>query len=71
MEYSGERFDTGYPDIDDYFDDIDTSSEFVSTLTNLANTDPIAQNLEFEQIADDILDFSEMDPFSENITIQD
>jgi hypothetical protein len=62
---------TGYPDIDDYFDDIDTSSEFVSTLTNLANTDPIAQNLEFEQIADDILDFSEMDPFSENITIQD
>lgn len=71
MEYSGERFDTGYPDIDNYFDDIDTSSEFVSTLTNLANTDPIAQNLEFEQIADDILDFSEMDPFSENITIQD
>ena len=71
MEYSGERFDTGYPDIDDYFDNIDTSSEFVSTLTNLANTDPIAQNLEFEQIADDILDFSEMDPFSENITIQD
>ena len=71
MEYSGERFDTGYPDIDDYFDGIDTSSEFVSTLTNLANTDPIAQNLEFEQIADDILDFSEMDPFSENITIQD
>ena len=71
MEYSGERFDTGYPDIDDYFDDIDTSSEFVSTLTNLANTDPISQNLEFEQIADDILDFSEMDPFSENITIQD
>ncbi len=71
MEYSGERFDTGYPDIDNYFDDIDTSSEFVSTLTDLANTDPIAQNLEFEQIADDILDFSEMDPFSENITIQD
>ena len=71
MEYSGERFDTGYPDIDTYFDDIDTSSEFVSTLTDLANTDPIAQNLEFEQIADDILDFSEMDPFSENITIQD
>lgn len=71
MEYSNERFDTGRPEIDDYFDDINSTSEFVTTLEDVANNDPFAQNLEFEQIADDILDFSEVDPFSENITIQD
>jgi len=71
MEYSNERFNTGRSDIDDYFDVIDSTSEFVTTLEDLANTDPIAQNFEFEQLADDILDFSDIDPFSENITIQD
>ena len=71
MEYSNERFTTGRSDIDDYFDVIDSTSEFVTILEDLANTDPIAQNFEFEQLADDILDFSDIDPFSENITIQD
>jgi len=71
MEYSNERFDTGRYDIDHYFDNVSTTSTFVSTLENLANTDPIAQNFEFEKLADDILDFSDVDPFSENISIQD
>lgn len=71
MEYSNERFDTGRDDIDHYFDDINSTSEFVTTLEDVANNDVMAQNLEFEQLSDDILDFSEMDPFSENITIQD
>ena len=70
-EYSGETFDTGYYEIDNYFEDIDTSANTVTTLTNLANTDPISQNVFFESQADDIIDFSEMDPFSENISIQD
>ena len=70
-EYSGETFNTGYYEIDNYFADIDTSANTVTTLTALANTDPIAQNVFFETQGDDILDFSEMDPFSENISIQD
>jgi hypothetical protein len=71
MEYSNERFDTGRSDIDDYFDDINSTSEFVTTLEDVANNDVTAQNFEFEKLADDILDFSDVDPFSENITIQD
>ena len=71
MEYSNERFDTGRSDIDDYFDDINSTSEFVNTLEDVANNDVTAQNFEFEKLADDILDFSDVDPFSENITIQD
>ena len=71
MEYSNERFNTGRSDIDDYFDDINSTSEFVTTLEDVANNDVTAQNFEFEKLADDILDFSDVDPFSENITIQD
>lgn len=71
MEYSGEQFDTGHPDIDDYFDDIDPTTTNISTLTQLANTDVGSSNLFFEQEGDDLLDFSEIDPFSENIVIQD
>ena len=70
-EYSGETFDTGYYEIDNYFADIDTSKDTVTSLTSLEGVDPLANNLAFEDQADDILDFSEMDPFSENISIQD
>lgn len=71
MEYSNERFDTGRTDIDTYFEDVDSTITNITTLADVANNDPIAQNFEFETIADDILDFSDVDPFSENITIQD
>ena len=70
-EYSGETFDTGYFEIDNYFTDIDTSANTVTSLTALNIVDPLADNLAFEDQADDIIDFSEMDPFSENISIQD
>ena len=70
-EYSGETFDTGYYEIDNYFADIDTSKDTVTSLTSLEGVDPLANNLAFEDQADYILDFSEMDPFSENISIQD
>ena len=70
-EYSGETFDTGIYEIDHFFDDIDTSANTVNTLTALSGVDPLSQNFDFEDQADDILDFSEMDPFSENISIQD
>jgi hypothetical protein len=71
MEFSGEQFDTGVYEIDHFFDDIDTTANTVNTLTALTAVDPLADNLAFETQADDILDFSEMDPFSENISIQD
>lgn len=71
MEYSGERFDTGRPEIDGYFADTDITITNVQTLEDVSNNDVIAQNFDFEKEADDIIDFSEIDPFSENISIQD
>jgi len=69
FEYSGERFNTGRYEIDHHYDDINITT--ATTLTELANTDPIAKNVYFEADADDIIDFSEIDPFSENISIPD
>ncbi|MDB4345121.1 hypothetical protein OAA24_00690 [bacterium] len=69
FEYSGERFQTGRYEIDHHFDDVDITQ--ATTLTQLANTDPIAKNVYFEAEADSVLDFSEIDPFSENISIPD
>ena len=74
IEYSGQRMETGYENIDDYFDKIDTTS--TTTLQALANTeadgsDALARNYTFETEGDNILDFSESDPFTENINISD
>ena len=71
MEYSNERFDTGIYEIDHYFDDVQTTTDTVSTLEDIEESDPLAQNLAFETVADDIIDFSEIDPFSESISTQD
>lgn len=71
MDYSNERFDTGRYEIDHYFDDVNSTTTYVETLEDVANNDTFSQNFDFEQEADDILDFSEIDPFSENITIED
>ena len=69
MEYSNETFDTGRPEIDNYFDDVKTTE--ITNLEDIEESDPFAQNLQFEETADDIIDFSEIDPFSEDISIQD
>lgn len=69
IEYSNERFQTGRDNIDTYFDDINTAN--TTTLEGLETKDPIARNKVYEQEADDIIDFSELDPFSEGITIPD
>lgn len=66
FEYSNERFQTGRDDIDTYFDDIKTDS--INSLQELKAVDPIAKNEFFEDEGNDIIDFSEMDPFSETIT---
>lgn len=76
IEYSGQRFNTGYPNIDNYFEDIDTT--VTTTLADLSNTHPdavgadnLADNYTFETEGDNILDFTEVDPFTENISISD
>ena len=74
MEYSNERIETGYEHIDKiYRDHVSTvgGTANVNTLEALSNTDPIADNFFFEKEADDIIDFSEMDPFSETIAFGD
>lgn len=65
FEYSNERFTTGVAEIDSYYTPINTDQ--VSNLDQLFNIDPIAKNIHFETEGNDILDFSEIDPFSETI----
>lgn len=74
IEYANQRFNTGRSNIDDYFAEYNTDIEVDannSTLSVLAATDDNASNLDFEIEADGIIDFSEVDPFSENIQISD
>lgn len=66
FEYSNERFDTGVDDIDTFFDAYKTSN--VTSLATLKTKDPIAKNIDFEDEKNDIIDFTEIDPFSETIT---
>ena len=74
IEYSNQRFNTGRSAIDDYFKAYNTDivvDANNATLTALAATDDNAGNLNFELESDSIIDFSEVDPFSENIQISD
>lgn len=66
FEYSNERFQTGVDAIDTHYEELDTS--LVDDLTELNSVDPIARNIFYEEKANDIIDFSEIDPFSETIT---
>ena len=72
-EYTGQRMQTGRDNIDNYFSrfnrEILTSN--TATLNAIAELDPISRNLTFEQEGDAIIDFSEIDPFSESIYIND
>lgn len=66
FEYSNERFETGLPEIDTFFDSYKTTN--VTSLTTLKTKDPIANNIDFEDERNNIIDFTEIDPFSETIT---
>ena len=72
-EYTGQRMQTGRANIDNYFSrfnrEILTSN--TATLNAIAELDPISRNLTFEQEGDAIIDFSEIDPSSESININD
>lgn len=69
IEYSGERLQTGRSNIDNYFAGIDTSN--TNSLESLSDVDVFADNLNFEVEGDAIIDFSEIDPFSESLNITD
>ena len=71
FEYSGERFETGRDNIDEFYANAEENFDSATTLESLEDLDQGADNLEFESVADDIIDFSELDPFSETIDIQD
>jgi hypothetical protein len=73
IEYANQKFDTGRSEIDNYFADYNTDVYVSNTVTlnALAQVDDNAGNLTFEMEADGIIDFSEVDPFSENIQISD
>lgn len=71
FEYSGERFETGRDNIDEFYANEKENFDAGTTLEKLEELDSGADNLEFESFADDIIDFSELDPFSETIDIQD
>lgn len=66
FEYSNERFETGYEFIDTFYDQIKTDK--ISNLQGIFDKDPIAKNIFFEEEKSDIIDFSQIDPFTETIT---
>jgi len=65
FEYSNERFETNIEDIDNHYDQYKTSD--VTSLESMFDVDPIAKNLFYEEKGNDIIDFTEIDPFSEVI----
>jgi len=64
FEYSNERFDTGIEEVDTKFDAYDTTS--ATTLQELEEIDPIADNQSIETIGDNIVDFTATNPFGED-----
>lgn len=65
FQYSNEIFETGNITIDQFHDGFKTAT--ADTLEELHDLDPIANNIFFEDESNEILDFSETDPFSEII----
>lgn len=64
FEYSNEVFTTGVAEIDSLLDKYKTTSN--TSNQSLESIDPIADNFTIENEADDILDFSEQNPFGED-----
>jgi hypothetical protein len=68
FEYNQETFSTGIPAIDDNYNALSfamANNTQVVTQFNISTIDKQAQNEEFETKGDDILDFTEINPFSE------
>jgi len=63
FEYSNETFNTGIEEIDNLFESKETTSN--TSIEYLETQDTLADNFTIEEAADDIIDFSEANPFSE------
>ena len=63
FEFSNERFDTGNNEIDIHLSGYITTSN--NAIANVESYDVFADNFTIEDTADDILDFSETNPFGE------
>lgn len=66
FEYSNERFQTGNSIIDEHYASYTTTS--ITSLDDLLEADPLAKNIVFEQEGNEIVDFTEVNPFEEIIT---
>jgi hypothetical protein len=64
FEYSNQRFETGVDEIDQLFKDYVTTSN--NAIANIESVDFLGDNFTIEQEADDVIDFSENNPFSES-----
>lgn len=64
-EYSNERFETGVDEIDDIEDKYSVSNVYSNNAYEAAMSDVFATNQEFEEDAQEIIDWSSIDPFSE------
>lgn len=64
FEYSGERFSTGIANVDDMFDNYDLTTE--TPANTIEVMDAVADNITIETEADNILDFTEENPFGED-----
>ena len=65
FEYSQETFNTGLEEIDDLYEFYETTSN--TSIEFLETQDELADNYAIEQASDDIIDFSEADPFSSGV----
>lgn len=65
FEFSNERFNTGVTEIDTLFARYITTTE--SAIANVESVDALADNFTIETIGDDIIDFSETNPFGEDV----
>lgn len=58
FEFSGEIFNTGIPDIDGYYEDLNKTFKS-TTQSEIEEFDPFADNFTIEKTADKIIDFDE------------
>lgn len=64
FEYSGEQFETGIPEIDDFYNQI-SEKRFTTNAEQLDTNDYLADNFDMQEESDKFIDWSETDPFSE------
>lgn len=67
FEYSNERFSTGLDMIDNHYKFYKTDDSFIPDLSlqSLRRVDVPSRNLDYKEETDNIIDFSEIDPFTD------